>query len=39
MLNIKNKKFYPKGRDTRDSDVLEIKEVNRSSSFEERYAN
>ena len=27
MLNIKNKNFYPKGRDTRDSDVLEIKEL------------
>ena len=25
MLDIKNKNFYPKGRDSKDSDISEIK--------------
>ena len=27
MLDVKNKKFYPKGRDSRDSDIAEIKDL------------
>ena len=27
MLDIKNKNFYPKGRDSKDSDIAEIKDL------------